>query len=361
MVATASAAKLAARRDARSRRKEYLSTLQVVKKPRKKAVRRRHKKTPEEKKRDAETRLATKRKYFDALDSARDRVAEEAQQLHETFGKHSVGYYEREILQQPKISAPQRKTSAWNAWIRVKLRELNDSKGAKKYTATHPAFTEMVQAEWNRMTDAEKEEAAAGPLKELEEVKELKSSTKHSVSINAFHDVRATLRNMHEEAKRLKARTGAEIAMIVVRGDRDHFPAPSVFTTSDLIDEFFHLAYNSDLDEFAWRLEAFVLSGLYGVLKRREDALQELQVRASTLISQKLSEITSEQAKKMFYSNFAAKITLKYHVVIVNWPLRELVAPSSIRSTTELELLINAWSTNVARFRKLTTQEYNTW
>ncbi len=280
MVAVASAAKLAARREARSRRKEYLSTLQVAKKPRKKAVRRRHKKTPEEKKRDAETRRTTKRKYFDALDSARDRVAEEAQQLHETFGKHSVAYYEREILQAPKISAPQCKSSSWNAWIRWRLRDLNSSKGpasihtpvklnfiailelppgAKKYTATHPAFVEMARNEWNSMTSAEKHEAAAGPLKELEEQKEIQGTTKHSVSINAFHDVRATLRNMHEEvrhankcfpfsldgshvlsqAKRLKARTGAEIAMVVVCGDRDHFPAPSVFTTSGLIDEFF--------------------------------------------------------------------------------------------------------------------------
>lgn len=51
---------------------------------------------------------------------------------------------------------------------------------------------------------------------------------------------------------------------MVVRSEHDHFPAPSTFTTSERVDEFFNLAYSSGLDEFAWRLEAYCLSGVHG-------------------------------------------------------------------------------------------------
>ncbi|KAI0749270.1 hypothetical protein C8Q80DRAFT_1269174 [Daedaleopsis nitida] len=100
---------------------------------------------------------------------------------------------------------------------------------------------------------------------------------------------------------------------------------------------------------------------MHRVLKRREDAHQELQSRTATIISQTFAEATKWQAKKMYYNGFRDKVTRRFGLVIANWPLSQFCAPSNIKSTTELELLYNSWSTGHTSFRKLTATEFSAW
>ncbi|KAI0683810.1 hypothetical protein C8T65DRAFT_594672, partial [Cerioporus squamosus] len=223
-----------------------------------------------------------------------------------------------------------------------------------------------ITAEWASMTEEEKAAVAAGPLAELEEFKEIQPKTKHNSVIAAFHDTQTTIEGVQEDLRRLYARTGTAAALVTVRTEQDHLQEPTTFATSDAINGFFNLAYNSSLDETAMRLESYHLSGVHGVLKRRNEYLQDHQAKVAQIILKQLldmltGEITGYKAHKMFYSGFDDKIMDKWGIVIVNWPLKNLVAPSSIRSITELEVLEAAWSSGSCRFRKLSAAEVKAW
>ena len=59
----------------------------------------------------------------------------------------------------------------------------------------------------------------------------------------------------------------------------------------------------------------------------------------------------------MFYENFEDHITAKYGLVIEGWPLDKIISPGAINSRPELTVLLNAWKTGVARFRRLAPEE----
>jgi len=63
----------------------------------------------------------------------------------------------------------------------------------------------------------------------------------------------------------------------------------------------------------------------------------------------------------MFYHGFAERITVRYGIVVVNWPLPKFMNPSSLGTKTEAELLWNAWETDTAHFYRMTSQEYTDW
>lgn len=59
----------------------------------------------------------------------------------------------------------------------------------------------------------------------------------------------------------------------------------------------------------------------------------------------------------MFYQNFTKNISLKYGVVIEDWPLDTFKSPSDISSRNEVTILFNAWKSGATRFRKLSAEE----
>jgi len=63
----------------------------------------------------------------------------------------------------------------------------------------------------------------------------------------------------------------------------------------------------------------------------------------------------------MYYNNFDSHITQVYKVVIENWPIRKFCRPSDIGSCNEIQLVINAFQSGAACFRKLTDVEYELW
>ena len=93
------------------------------------------------------------------------------------------------------------------------------------------------------------------------------------------------------------------------RGKQSDYGAPHVFTTSDVPDAFFQLKYGCTLDEFAWRLEAYTLSGVHGTLlyiyyeftvmltmfvgalDQHLDVVQGLQKRITRVITEELGKL----------------------------------------------------------------------
>jgi hypothetical protein len=63
----------------------------------------------------------------------------------------------------------------------------------------------------------------------------------------------------------------------------------------------------------------------------------------------------------MFYKSFEDQITRKHGIVVEGWPLHGFENPSSIGSQVELRVLLNAWQSDVARFRKMSENEFKTW
>lgn len=64
---------------------------------------------------------------------------------------------------------------------------------------------------------------------------------------------------------------------------------------------------------------------------------------------------------RMYYHNFDKNITLRYRIVVENWPLKKFVSPSDVGTSHELNTLLNAWQSKATTFRKLEGEEWKRW
>ncbi len=62
----------------------------------------------------------------------------------------------------------------------------------------------------------------------------------------------------------------------------------------------------------------------------------------------------------MFYINFEDHITLKYGIIIKNWPIKRFLAPGKL-SRVELEVLLNAFQNGSAGFIQLNDEDWTAW
>lgn len=63
----------------------------------------------------------------------------------------------------------------------------------------------------------------------------------------------------------------------------------------------------------------------------------------------------------MYYTNFPDKVTAKYRIVIDHWPLKRFCSPADLSTKNEVEVLLQAWTTGSARFRRLNDKEWEQW
>lgn len=63
----------------------------------------------------------------------------------------------------------------------------------------------------------------------------------------------------------------------------------------------------------------------------------------------------------MFYTNFDAHITAKWHIVCDNWPLPRFCNPGDLTSRNEVQVLYNAWQSGATHFRKLDLESFSRW
>ncbi len=62
----------------------------------------------------------------------------------------------------------------------------------------------------------------------------------------------------------------------------------------------------------------------------------------------------------MFYVNFEEHITMRYGIIVKNWPLKRFAAPGSL-SRVELEVLLHAFKNKLTTFRELDDEEWVDW
>ncbi|KAI0684135.1 hypothetical protein BC835DRAFT_1249643, partial [Cytidiella melzeri] len=223
-------------------------------------------------------------------------------------------------------------------------------------------FAPQIRDLWKAMSKEEQVAATEEELVRIAGVKEMKKTASHSVALNAFHDARASLASVQSQMESLHNRTGLEMLLLAVRADAQNISCPQVWTSGDVVDEFFQLTNKMSLSDYAVRFECYCLSGIQGTAKTYESELMALKSKTSKLITEKLHEaVAPRSVSKMFYTNFDTHITEKYGVVVVNWPLPQFVAPGSINSWLELQTLYNAWSLGSTHFRCLSPSETETW
>ncbi|KAJ8456300.1 hypothetical protein ONZ45_g18775 [Pleurotus djamor] len=311
--------------------------------------------TAADKKLRQEKRHQRRDAYKSALGEINDLIDTKAQELHETFGGHSVAHYKLEILQTARSSGSGRDPTRWNAYVRKRVGELQLKK------PEIPQAMKQFSEEWRTMSAEERLNATDDALKDLSEHREMKLLAPHNVPISAFHDTRANLETITHDLAALHSRTGCEAFLTVVRSSSDHYNEPFVFYTSPRVADFINLAYKHTGADFALRLEGYCISGVSGYVQNQIEANQQLKKETAALIMDKLRKAAGAEVKRMNYANFEDSITAKYGVVVEGWPLPKFCSPGDLSSRLELQTLYQAWESGRTRFRKLSNQEHVDW
>ncbi|RDX48314.1 hypothetical protein OH76DRAFT_1352635, partial [Lentinus brumalis] len=282
--------------------------------------------------------------------------------METTFGGHKVNYYFRLILQNVlHLKKPPRKISLWNAYVSKELRRINDEEPEKTVRVSSSEIIKGLGETWASMTAEEQEAVAGEELKKLKERQEGRRQGVHNVTLNAFNDTRATLASVVSQLEECHGRTENEFVLLAVRSKHDDYNPPYVFYTGDRIANFVEIVTKNTIQDFAVKLEAYCISGVDGVARTAQQETLELKHKVKELILQKLQETcTRTTVVKMFYVNFEDHMTLKYGIIIKNWPIKRFAAPGKL-SRVELEVLLSAWTNGSTAFIELNNEDWTAW
>ncbi|TCD61822.1 hypothetical protein EIP91_007867 [Steccherinum ochraceum] len=281
--------------------------------------------------------------------------------------------------------------SVWNAFLHTRIVEINNSLPPDTPRKKVHEVIAQVKAEWDSMSSQERAEATADSMKELAEKRAKDAAKEASKTVPVAKDVATTLKAIQTELENLRTRTGIEVAVIAVRGEGIHDYKPWTFATSDRVSQFFKNCHKCTIRDVAKHMERYCLTLPSAVamalpipstsavvpvehLASASSSLAldptpnlsylkyvaSLKQETSTLITQRLFDITHGQCTSIHYVNFE-KITSKHRVVVRNWPLPEFKAPSEISSQHEITLLLAAWRSGRAHFHLLDDEEYQAW
>ncbi|OBZ76475.1 hypothetical protein A0H81_02991 [Grifola frondosa] len=338
--------------------------------------------TPVEKALLKEKRLSHREAYKKALIAANEVIWQEARQLREQFGSHTVEYYYRELMQHSRLKKKSHTITRWNAFLRKESQRINRGMFSSTSLVLELSYlifvcseipdgeprkqidqlTREISAIWQAMTKEEQIAATDDYIVEISDQRETKALAKHNVPLNAFHDVRATLASVQRELEMLSERSGIEIVLLAARSNHEQFNQPFAFVSSQRVSDFFNLLFKTPVLDVVIRLEAYCISGVEGVVNNYQEELIALKKRTSALILEKLCQSSgNRKISRMSYTNFDTQITEKYSVVIKNWPLAKFCSPGDLGSRTELQVLFQAWESGATHFAKLSNNEMKAW
>ncbi|KAH9912146.1 uncharacterized protein BXZ73DRAFT_43934, partial [Epithele typhae] len=295
------------------------------------------------------------------LDAIRDEVWDHAVELHDELGKHSAVWYYRLILHQSKFRFKEpRALSLWNAFVSKELRLHNKEMNTNDRVSSE--FIKNLADRWHAMSEEEREDMCRDTVEALNERREERGRAIPNIAIANFNDSRATLMAVVEELDGLHERTGVEVLLVAVRGDRANYLKPWVYRSSERIEEFIELLTGKALGTLAARIEAWCLTGLNGLTQKHKSTVLDLKSKIGALIMEKLQAMSTRGSPPaMWYSDFPKRITYKFGVVLENWPLETFQAPGRFNSLKFLNVLRSAWESGTTRFRSLTNEELLTW
>ncbi|KAJ3804748.1 hypothetical protein F5876DRAFT_52955 [Lentinula aff. lateritia] len=274
-------------------------------------------------------RAEEKELYRGLIEEVQQLVRDKAVEIRERTGKYTAQYILDDIYQTPRLSAGRKKAGPFRAYVSLEMERIN--KDVPEGEPRKKIFECMgeIAARWASLSPSEKAEATAGRVEELEDRKKNRATGHHNVALAAFQDTRLTFENVAQELQRLNMRTSDECLLVVVRADTTHFNVPFTYRSSERVDEFMNLAMKVSPEDFAKRLEGYVLSG--------------------------------NKVNRMYYKNFEHHITEQHGIIVKNWPLTKFCSPSEIHTSTEIRILINSWTSGTTFFYKMSLLEWEEW
>ncbi|KAF9788758.1 hypothetical protein BJ322DRAFT_977470, partial [Thelephora terrestris] len=300
--------------------------------------------------------------YRDALEEGQATIRELAEGLRNRFGKYSVEHYYNELIHRAHTSWSVRKVNGWNAYQKLELERMKSEAGEDASQINLTEVNKQISEKWKTLSPVEREDITAEAIQRIEEQRVGKKLTAHSVPLNAFHDARSTLQSIETQLAQLNARTGLEYLLVACRSTTEDFIKPYAYYSSDTILGFFNSSMKRSVDDFSLQIEAYVMSGLKGIVENSKLQTLDLKKRTAALIGQKLRAITGVADLRMQYDRFDDLITEKYDVVIKNWPLgQKFRNPSVALTRIELGVLLNSWESGATRFVKLSAEEKRAW
>ncbi|KAI0684851.1 hypothetical protein BC835DRAFT_1421896 [Cytidiella melzeri] len=295
--------------------------------------------TPAEKKTRSDQRKSKNEFANKKLDDALLQVWKLAEALFEDVGTNSVKYWYERLLQQSGNKKHTRQTSRWNAFVSKEMKLRNDgtcfssvddtprfdtdgpvpSPPSRCSSAKGQRLDHDIRDVWKAMSKEEQAEATEDELVRLAEVKDMKKTAVHHVSLNAFHDARATLASVQGQMEALHNRTGLEILLVAVRSDSQSVVVPQTSPESSSV---------------------FVLA----VCKQAH-------------IHELVKIALPKKVGRMLYTT-SRNTSRQVGYCVMNWPLPQFVAPGTIGSRLELQTLYNAWLSGSTYFRKFTRDSW---
>ncbi|KAI0713718.1 hypothetical protein C8Q76DRAFT_576854, partial [Earliella scabrosa] len=308
-------------------------------------------------------RLERKETLDTALSQARAKIWEMAEALHATNPRHTPQYYFRLIMQHTRLKGQQRLPSRWNAFLSMEMEQRNKAlpEGTDRKRVSEDDIPKEVSDKWHAMSKEEQAAYTEERYQELLARREGRQAPTPSVPIQTFHDARATVANIQQELIGLNTRTGIEALVFIVKSGPLDFNQPYAFYTNERLADYITLATKNTVPEFAKRLEGYCISGINGLKTSYRQTLLNLKAGAAAIINEKLTLATKGQVTRMQYLNFDEHITAIHLIVIDRWLLSIFCAPGDLSSALELQTLIDSWSNDVTRFRKLSEEEFTEW
>ncbi|KAF9524895.1 hypothetical protein CPB83DRAFT_752564, partial [Crepidotus variabilis] len=227
--------------------------------------------------------------------------------------------------------------------------------GEKK--KVHQIAADAAQT-WQSMTKEEQVAYTAPLLKDIEELCEMKKLSIHNVPMASFNDATTSLGHIEDEIRALHARTGTEVMLVAVRSDVDDYLRPLTIFSSERCLNFFRVGCNMELTRFAIRFEAYCVSGIDGVARNYVQETVQMKSEVASLIA---AQLAAGCKVRISYQDFDRAITLKHSVVLEGWPLDKFCSPSDIPTRNDITILREAFRSGRARFRRLSTKEYEDW
>ncbi|KAJ3927050.1 MAG: hypothetical protein NXY57DRAFT_965872 [Lentinula lateritia] len=244
-----------------------------------------------------------------------------------------------------------RANSAQDAVLYAKSKELNQ---ATINEIRHAA--ELDRDLQNAKTDPDKFKVLMDELEEHQQAKKdvARASNKAGAMkatklLQGFNSDVSVLK--YSYAQHLLTRFG-----FFVRGSFESSIKPTIVGGGPVL-EFFQKYFNKDPWEMACLFEAFVTT--YNKVGSRKLLHSEKAKATSKTISESLAHITGIDKIRMNYPNFRTKISAKYKVKIIGWPIDvPLVSPRDITDPSKLDTLYDAWRSGSAYWSTMDKQEY---
>ncbi|KAJ3918488.1 hypothetical protein F5877DRAFT_67321 [Lentinula edodes] len=246
-----------------------------------------------------------------------------------------------------------RANSAQDAVLHAKSKELNQCRQYKATINEIQHAAELNRDLQNAKTDPDKLKVL---MDELEEHQQAKKDVARAS--NKAGAIKATklLQGFNSDFQELRGTTDIAGFGFFVQGSFESSIKSTIVGGGPFL-EFFQKYFNKDPWEMACLFEAFVTT--YNKVGSCKLLHSEKAKATSKTISESLAHITGIDKIRMNYPNFRTKISAKYKVKIIGWPIDvPLVSPRDITDPSKLDTLYDAWRSGSAYWSTMDKREY---